>query len=103
MLTIGSFSRATHLSVRTLRRYHELRLLVPATVDPTTGYRSYAREQILDAQLIHRLRNLDLPLCRGRPTRRVPRSRPHLEGARRAPGDTPAAAPRPRSDDRRGG
>jgi DNA-binding transcriptional MerR regulator len=63
VLTIGSFSRATHLSVRTLRRYHELRLLVPATVDPTTGYRSYAREQILDAQLIHRLRNLDLPLA----------------------------------------
>jgi len=63
MLTIGSFSRATHLSVRTLRRYHEQGLLVPATVDPSTGYRSYAREQILDAQLIHRLRDLDLPLA----------------------------------------
>lgn len=63
MLTIGNFSRATHLSVRTLRRYHEQGLLVPATVDPSTGYRSYAREQILDAQLIHRLRDLDLPLA----------------------------------------
>lgn len=63
MLTIGNFSRATHLSVRTLRRYHEQGLLVPAAVDPATGYRSYAREQILDAQLIHRLRDLDLPLA----------------------------------------
>lgn len=62
MLSIGTFSLATHLSVRTLRRYHEQGLLVPAAVDPATGYRSYAREQILDAQLIHRLRGLDLPL-----------------------------------------
>lgn len=63
MLTIGSFSRATHLSIRTLRRYHEQGLLVPAAVHPDTGYRSYGREQILDAQLIHRLRDMDLPLA----------------------------------------
>lgn len=62
MLSIGTFSRATHLSVRTLRRYHEQGLLVPAGIDPVTGYRSYRREQILDAQLIHRLRAVDLPL-----------------------------------------
>lgn len=62
MLSIGTFSRATHLSVRTLRRYHEQGLLVPAGIDPATGYRSYRREQIFDAQLIHRLREVDLPL-----------------------------------------
>lgn len=53
----------THLSVRTLRRYHEAGLLVPATVDPATGYRYYAGDQIPTAQVIHRLRELDVPLA----------------------------------------
>ena len=63
MLAIGEFSRLTHLSVRTLRRYHDADLLVPAAVDPATGYRSYSAEQIPTAQVIHRLRELDVPLA----------------------------------------
>ncbi|MDN3028412.1 MerR family transcriptional regulator [Streptomyces sp. S.PB5] len=62
MLTIGEFSRLTHLSVRTLRRYHEAALLEPALVDETTGYRYYSLDQIPTAQVIHRLRELDVPL-----------------------------------------
>jgi DNA-binding transcriptional MerR regulator len=62
-LTIGQFATLTHLSVRTLRRYHEAGLLEPATVDPFTGYRYYAPEQIPNAQVIHRLRQLDVPLA----------------------------------------
>src|SRR6476469_5031889 len=62
MLAIGEFSRLTHLSVRTLRRYHEAGLLVPASVDRFTGYRSYDPHQIPTAQVIHRLRELDVPL-----------------------------------------
>jgi DNA-binding transcriptional MerR regulator len=62
MLAIGEFSRLTHLSVRTLRRYHETGLLVPAAVDRATGYRSYDAHQIPTAQVIHRLRELDVPL-----------------------------------------
>ncbi|MGC4755474.1 MerR family transcriptional regulator [Micromonospora trifolii] len=62
MLTIGEFSRLTHLSVRTLRRYHESDLLQPAVVDETSGYRYYAIEQIPTAQVINRLRELDVPL-----------------------------------------
>jgi DNA-binding transcriptional MerR regulator len=38
-LTIGEFSTLTHLSVRTLRRYHEGGLLEPETIDPFSGYR----------------------------------------------------------------
>ena len=71
---IGEFARLTHLSVRTLRRYHDADLLVPATVDELTGYRYYAADQISTAQVIHRLRELDVPLAdraphprRGRP------------------------------------
>lgn len=62
MLAIGEFSRMTHLSIRTLRRYHEVGLLEPETVDASSGYRYYSGEQIPIAQVIHRLRELDVPL-----------------------------------------
>jgi DNA-binding transcriptional MerR regulator len=62
-LTIGEFAALTRLSVRTLRRYHEAGLLEPATVDTFTGYRYYSPEQIPTAQVIQRLRQLDVPLA----------------------------------------
>ncbi len=62
VLAIGEFSRVTHLSVRTLRRYHDAGLLEPAVVDPATGYRSYTAGQTPAAQIIHWLRELDGPL-----------------------------------------
>ena len=61
-LTIGDFSRATHLSAKTLRQYHETGLLEPVDVDAETGYRRYAPEQIVTAQIIRRFRDLDMPL-----------------------------------------
>jgi DNA-binding transcriptional MerR regulator len=62
MFTIGEFSRATHLSVKALRHYDDLGLLVPADVDPSTGYRRYQAAQVPSAHLIKRLRDLDMPL-----------------------------------------
>ncbi|MFH8693736.1 MerR family transcriptional regulator [Streptomyces chartreusis] len=62
-LTIGEFSRITHLSIRALRRYHEQDLLVPAEVDPVTGYRYYSPAQVRSALTIRRFRDLDLPLA----------------------------------------
>jgi DNA-binding transcriptional MerR regulator len=56
------FSRASSLSIKTLRAYHEGGILVPARVDPATGYRSYTADQLADAAIITRLRALDLPL-----------------------------------------
>jgi DNA-binding transcriptional MerR regulator len=61
-LAIGDFSRATHLSAKMLRHYHELGLLEPADVDVKSGYRRYAAEQIVTAQVIRRFRDLDMPL-----------------------------------------
>jgi DNA-binding transcriptional MerR regulator len=61
-LPIGDFSRATHLSVKMLRHYHEIGLLEPVDVDVDTGYRRYASEQIATAQIIRRFRDLDMPL-----------------------------------------
>jgi DNA-binding transcriptional MerR regulator len=62
LLRIGPFSRASWLSVKALRAYHEMGLLVPAMVDPQTGYRSYTVGQLTDATIIRRLRELEVPL-----------------------------------------
>jgi len=61
-LPIGDFSRATHLSIKALRYYHRVGLLEPAEVDPSTGHRRYTPDQIASAQVIKRLRALDMPV-----------------------------------------
>jgi DNA-binding transcriptional MerR regulator len=61
-LTIGEFSRITHLSVKTLRHYHEVGLLEPAGVDPSNGYRRYSTGQVPTAQVIRRFRSLNMPV-----------------------------------------
>src|SRR4051812_49967327 len=61
-LAIGDFSRATHLSVKTLRHYHSIGLLEPADVNPGSGHRRYTTDQIPVAQVIKRFRSLDMPL-----------------------------------------
>ena len=62
LLSIGMFSRASSLSIKTLRAYHESGVLVPAQVDRFTGYRMYTADQLADAAMVRRLRGLDLPL-----------------------------------------
>lgn len=62
LLSIGDFSRMTFLTVKALRHYHDVGLLEPARIDPHTGYRSYRPEQVAQARLIRRLRELDLPV-----------------------------------------
>jgi DNA-binding transcriptional MerR regulator/effector-binding domain-containing protein len=62
LLTIGDFSRMTHLSVKALRHYHDMGVLEPAVIDPFTGYRSYDTGQVPAAQVIRRLRDLNMPL-----------------------------------------
>jgi DNA-binding transcriptional MerR regulator len=62
LLTIGDFARATHMTVKTLRHYHENGLLEPAEVDTRTGYRRYTADQIATAHIIRRFRELDMPL-----------------------------------------
>ena len=62
LLSIGQFSRASRLSVRTLRRYDADGLLVPALVDSGNGRRYYSPAQLTEAELIRLLRGLDVPL-----------------------------------------
>lgn len=61
-LSIGDFSRMTHLSVKALRRYHEMGLLEPALVDTSSGYRYYEAAQVPVGQVIRRFRDLGMPL-----------------------------------------
>ena len=62
-ITIGEFSRLTHLPVKTLHHYHEVGVLEPAEIDPATGYRRYRPEQVADAHLVRRLRDVRMPLA----------------------------------------
>ncbi|MET9148159.1 MerR family transcriptional regulator [Streptomyces sp. NPDC057197] len=63
MLTIGAFAKASRLSPKALRLYDELGLLRPARVDPDTGYRYYAPDQLEQARLVAWLRRLGMPLA----------------------------------------
>lgn len=62
LVSIGDFSRMTFLTVKALRHYQQVGLLEPARTDPRSGYRYYRPEQIAQARLIRRLRDLDLPI-----------------------------------------
>lgn len=62
MFTIGEFSKITGLTVKTLRFYHEKGLLLPAAVDPSTGYRAYDDANIERARIIVALRELEFSL-----------------------------------------
>ncbi|MEH3034695.1 MAG: MerR family transcriptional regulator [Aeromicrobium erythreum] len=84
-MTIGDFAARTHLSIRTLRHYHRTGVLQPAEVDPLTGYRRYTPEQIGEARLVHRLRELDLPLADVRTVLATQDPRAPRVGGRRAP------------------
>ncbi|MCX5084510.1 protein phosphatase 2C domain-containing protein [Streptomyces sp. NBC_00401] len=64
LLTIGAFAKASRLSPKALRLYDELGLLNPARVDPVTGYRLYAMDQLDQARLVAWLRRLGMPLAR---------------------------------------
>ncbi|HEY6297422.1 MAG TPA: helix-turn-helix domain-containing protein, partial [Streptosporangiaceae bacterium] len=61
-LTIGDFSRMTLVSIKALRHYHDVGLLIPAVVDPASGYRFYQLDQVPTAQVIRRFRDLGMPL-----------------------------------------
>lgn len=63
-LTIGEFGRRAQLSRKALRLYDERGLLVPARIDPDSGYRYYNRSQIARARRIRLLRLMQMPLDR---------------------------------------
>jgi DNA-binding transcriptional MerR regulator len=62
LISIGGLARRSGLTVKALRHYARIGLLVPAVVDSSTGYRYYRPEQVSAARLVQRLRAAQLPL-----------------------------------------
>lgn len=62
MFRIGEFSRFSRVSVKMLRHYDELGLVKPAWVDPYTGYRYYAADQLPRLNRIVALKDLGFRL-----------------------------------------
>ena len=60
LLSIGRFAKATGLTIDTLRHWDSEGLLIPADVDPSTGYRRYRPDQVAPARAIAALRELEL-------------------------------------------
>jgi DNA-binding transcriptional MerR regulator len=62
-VSIGEFARRARLSVKALRLYDELGVLIPARVDKDSGYRYYDDAQLESARLVAMLRQLEFPLA----------------------------------------
>ncbi|MBX7265854.1 MerR family transcriptional regulator [Micromonospora sp. Llam7] len=62
MRSIGELARASGLTVSALRFYDTAGVLVPARVDPVTGYRRYTDDQVAPARLVAGLRRVGLPV-----------------------------------------
>jgi protein phosphatase len=78
LLSTGEFARASGLSRKALRLYDGLGLLIPAQVDPATGYRFYDPAQLEQARLVAWLRRLGMPLA----TIRLISTLPHVAAAK---------------------
>jgi DNA-binding transcriptional MerR regulator len=62
-VSIGEFSRQSRLSIKALRHYDEVGVLVPARVDESSGYRYYDVAQLESARYVSMMRQLDVPLA----------------------------------------
>lgn len=109
---IGAAARQSGLSVSALRFYDAAGVLRPVWTDPATGYRWYSPDQVDQARLVARLRQVEMPLTdiaevlasRHRPDAartmldrhhtaleyRLAVAREHLSGARDLLADPPA-------------
>jgi DNA-binding transcriptional MerR regulator len=62
MLKIGDFSALAQVSIKTLRFYDQMGLLLPAHIDSATGYRYYSAEQLSRLHRILALRDFGFTL-----------------------------------------
>lgn len=62
MLRIGDFSKLSRISIRMLRHYDEIGLLIPKRIDDFTSYRYYSEEQLAVASRIIALKDMGFSL-----------------------------------------
>lgn len=82
-MKIGEFSKLCRVTVKTLRHYEELGLLIPASVDEWTGYRQYDLSQFQRMGAILHLKRLGFSLDEVRDIFRRGTDKPDLEAVRR--------------------
>ena len=63
MFKIGEFSKLTNVSVRMLRHYDHLGILIPKNVALDTGYRYYSANQFQDINKIQKLKEIGFSLA----------------------------------------
>lgn len=63
MLKIGDFSKLSRISIRMLRHYDEIGLLIPKDIDSFTNYRYYSEEQLPVASRIKALKDMGFSLA----------------------------------------
>lgn len=61
-LTISEFAKLRNISIGSLRYYEELKILVPARIDPKTKYRYYLPEQLAVLDTILMCIEMNIPL-----------------------------------------
>lgn len=62
MIKIGDFSKYTRISIRMLRHYNEIGLLIPDTINKSNGYRYYSETQLDKANKITTLKSMGFSL-----------------------------------------
>lgn len=62
MLKIGEFSKLSRISIRMLRHYDEIGLLIPQSIDQFTSYRYYCEDQLPVASQINALKDMGFGL-----------------------------------------
>ena len=62
MYRIGEFSKITNLSIRTLRYYNDIGLLIPEKVDIFTNYRYYGDINLRQVKTIEELKSVGFSL-----------------------------------------
>ena len=63
MLKIGDFSKLSRVSIRMLRHYDDIGLLIPAETDDFTGYRYYREDQLFVVARITSLKDMGFALA----------------------------------------
>lgn len=79
MLKIGEFSKLSRVSVRMLRYYNDIGLLIPAEIDRFTDYRYYSEEQLPIVCRITALKDMGFSLAEIRDILRIYHNREQLD------------------------
>ncbi|WP_260485226.1 MerR family transcriptional regulator [Listeria booriae] len=62
MFKIGEFSKLANVSIRALRHYDKIGLLIPEQINEATNYRNYSAQQLQTINKIQKLKEIGLSL-----------------------------------------